>query len=86
MLRSYDNWRNTGIVQSWIIANVLGYPSQRLEARIGTSVTRGAAARDQMYLIVTTADTQKAYQTGTMDPLQIPGAKPAPALAAPATK
>lgn len=83
MLRSYDNWRSTGIVQSWIIKNILGFPSERLEARIGTQVTRGAAARDQMYLIVTTADTQKAYQTGTMDPLQIPGAKPAAPAPAP---
>jgi hypothetical protein len=72
MLRAYDRWRGSGIIHSRLV-KMAGFPSEHLEARIGTSVKRGAEARDQMYLIVTTADTKKAYETGTDEPLQVPG-------------
>ena len=68
-LRAYDKWRQDGIVKS-----VLGIPSDALEARIGTKVPRGVAARDQMYVIVLTSDTKKAYETGVDEPMQVPGA------------
>lgn len=73
LLRSYDKWRESGLVQSRIIA-AMGVPSQRLEARIGMNVKRGAEARDQMYLIVLTTSTTDAYTSGHLDPLQVPGA------------
>lgn len=69
MLRSYDSWRQKGIVQSFMVKSILGIPSERLEARIGDNVTRGAAARDQMFRIVLTEGTAEAYQTGKMKPL-----------------
>lgn len=72
-LRSYDAWREDGFVQSRVIANVLGVPSQRLEARIGMNVVRGAEARDKMYQIVLASAAKKAYETGTMEPLEVPG-------------
>lgn len=71
MLRSYDAWRQDGFVQSRIVS-AIGFPSSSLEARIGTKVSRGMDARDQMYLIVTTAGTKKAYESGEMEPLSVP--------------
>jgi len=71
MLANYDNWcKRKDIPHVWMVG---GFPSNALEARIGTSVKRGADAREQMFLIVTTKGTQEAYTTGTMDPLQVPG-------------
>jgi hypothetical protein len=74
-LRAYDKWRQDGIVRSFIVRNVLGIPSDALEARIGTTVARGQAARDQMYVIVLTSDTKKAYETGVDEPMKVPGGK-----------
>jgi hypothetical protein len=71
LLRSYDKWRNTGIFQSMIIKNVLNYPSDNLEARIGTTVVRGSSARDKMYEIVLAPQAKTAYQSGEMTPLSI---------------
>ena len=68
MLRAYDTWRQEGLVQSTVIRTI-GFPSQSLEARIGTSVKRGWEARDQMFLIVLTEDANKAYETGVDSPL-----------------
>jgi len=71
-LRAYDFWRQDGMVRSWVVSSWLGFPSQVLEARIGTTVVRGAQARDQMYLIVTTSSTKRAYESGEMEPLTVP--------------
>lgn len=71
MLRSYDNWRQDGYLQSLIVESLLGIPSQRLEARIGEVVLRGREARDKMYLIVLTEQTRDAYKSGTMAPLSV---------------
>lgn len=70
MLRGYDLWREDGYIQSEIIANILKIPSQRLEARIGSNVVRGAEAREKMYLIVLAKEAVAAYETGTMEPLK----------------
>lgn len=70
-MRAYDTWRKSGLVRSQVVAT-LGFPSENLEARVGTNVVRGVAAREQMLLIVTTSDTKKAYETGTMEPLKPP--------------
>ena len=75
MLRGYDQWRKSGLIQP-IIIRTIGFPSDALEARIGTDVKRGSAAEEQMWLIVTTTSTSQAYQTGHQDPLQVPGGKP----------
>lgn len=83
MLRAYDTWRQDGIVQSWIVSSILGIPSQRLEARVGTQVWRGAEARDKMFQIVLASQAKQAYETGTMEPLTVPQAQPKPAEASP---
>lgn len=72
MLRSYDFWRQDGLIQSFIIKAVLDVPSDALEARIGSDVARGNAARDRMYIIVLTEQAKDAYSKGIMAPLQPP--------------
>lgn len=72
MLRAYDTWRNDGFVQSWMVEHMLGVPSKRLEARIGDRMIVGADARNKMYQIVLASDAKKAYESGVMDPLQVP--------------
>lgn len=71
MLRDYDRWRTRGIFHKQLV-NMAGYPSDGLEARIGTKTVHGDAARDQMYLIVLPSQAAEAYQTGTLEPLTIP--------------
>jgi len=73
MLRSYDRWRTRGILHKALVG-MAGYPSDGLEARIGTKVVHGKDARDQMYLIVLPSDAAEAYTTGTMEPMTIPPA------------
>lgn len=73
MLRSYDAWRQKGIIQSRVIVAILGVPTERLEARIGDEVLRGSAARDKMYQIVLTEQARDAYRTNTMAPLSVNG-------------
>lgn len=73
-LRAYDTWREQGFVRSAVVS-ALGFPSHRLEARVGENVHYGLQARDKMYQIVLTKDAQKAYEDGTMDPLKVPGQK-----------
>lgn len=68
MLRAYDTYREDGLIRSSLV-NAMGFPSQGLEARIGTDVKRGHAARDQMFLIVLTEDAKNAYETGIDSPL-----------------
>lgn len=64
-LRAYDSWR-TG---SWTVRTFGGeFPSDNLEARIGTTVTRGKDARDQMYTIVLVKDSIDAYESGVLTP------------------
>jgi hypothetical protein len=79
MLRGFDKWRISGPLQKMFIG-WMGLPDNELVARIGQNKPmRGQDAEDAMWTIVTTKSTQDAYQTGTMDPLAIPGASPAPA-------
>jgi len=70
MLRSYDTWRQSGIIRSLLLKNVLQIPSTtRLIARIGTQQWKGQAALDKMYEIVLVSEAKKAYETGEMKPL-----------------
>lgn len=77
MLRDYDLWRQSGLIQSAFI-RMMGYPDNTLVARIGTDVVYGQAALDRMRTIVLTQEAINAYQTGVMDPLQVPGAPARP--------
>ena len=76
MLRGFDKWRvGSGAVNKLLIG-WMHIPDDELQARIGKTVTRGRDAEDQMWTVVTTSSTQKAYDTGTMDPLSVPSDKP----------
>ena len=70
-MRSYDVWRDTGFIKSAVV-RTLGFPSNRLEARIDETVLTGEAARQKMLQIVLTPDAKKAYENGEMDPLKVP--------------
>ena len=71
MLRAYDTWRYSGLIQSKVVS-ILGFPSQRLEARFGSNVLTGQKALDKMYELVLDSKTKEAYDDGTLDPLEIP--------------
>ena len=73
MLQSYDAWRQAGLVQSWIVESLLEIPSERLEARIGDDVVRGRDARERMFRIVLASQARDAYESGTFEPLALPG-------------
>jgi len=70
-LRVYDTWRQTGLIRRRIV-QILGFPSQNLEARVGQLAVTGEMARMKMYQIVLTSEAIEAYETGVMDPLQVP--------------
>ncbi len=69
-LRSYDAWRAQGIVRSWALGNF--FPSAHLRACIGKDCVTGQAAEVRMQDVITDSQTQKAYDTGTMQPLIAP--------------
>ena len=71
MLRAYDTWRYSGLIQSKVVS-IVGFPSQRLEARFGNNVLTGQRALDKMYELVLDSKTRQAYENGTLDPLEIP--------------
>jgi hypothetical protein len=74
-LANYDNFcKGRGFIHKFALS-FDHFPSNALEARIGKDVKKGEEARNQMYLIVVTSSTTDAYQSGHMDPLQVPGAK-----------
>lgn len=75
MLRAYETWRQSGIVKSMLI-RAMGFPSNGLKARIGDQIYFGQAALDKMYQIVLTGAVLDAYNSGTMDPLEVPTFQP----------
>lgn len=71
MLRNYDSWRARGLLRSQVIKSILGYPSERLIARIGTESWTGTTALEKMYTIVLAGEVKQAYQTGKYPPMRI---------------
>lgn len=69
ILREYDTWRNSGLIHS-LFVRILGYPSERLIARIGDVKYYGKDAEDKMYQIVLTKEGLDAYNNGVQAPLQ----------------
>ncbi len=67
-VQNYKEWKSTGIIRQWFVAKY--FPSGNLEARIGTKVYTGAAALEQIQLIVTSQGTDDAFNTGKQDPLK----------------
>ena len=71
MIRAYENWSQQGFVNSAIV-NMLGFPSEALEARIGDKTYTGKEALNRMKDIVLVKDATTAYETGEMAPLVEP--------------
>ena len=63
-IRAYEHWLNSGLVQSWVIKNVVGAPTELLEARIGNNVRYGREALSQMKVQVTSKSTSDAFESG----------------------
>ena len=67
-VQEYKTWKNTDIIRQWFVTKY--FPSGNLEARIGTRVLTGAAALEQIQLLVTSQGTDDAFNTGKQDPLK----------------
>lgn len=72
-LRKYDTWRTQGYIHSTIV-NMIGFPSQSLEAHVGDTVYTGDEALKQMKRLVQVKEATTAYETGVMTPLIEPEA------------
>jgi hypothetical protein len=64
-LREYDQWRKSGIVQSYMIQHVIGAPTDNLVVVNGSRKT-GQAAYDVMSHVITSSTTQNAFSSGTL--------------------
>jgi len=73
-IRNYEVWKNSGLVQSRIIA-AMGYPSNNLEACIGKDCIHGPDALARMKVLVTSSETNQSFQTGTDEPIDFGGKK-----------
>lgn len=67
-IRVYETWSESGLVKSQVV-NSLGFPSDRLEARVGQDVARGVDALDRMKTLVLVGEAIESYETGTTDSL-----------------
>lgn len=65
---SYENWMEQDITRSMVV-NMLGFPTDSLEAQIGTNVYHGRDALAKIKTLVLTKDTVTAYETGEVAPL-----------------
>jgi len=67
-LRSYEQWRRTGLVRNILVGSQ--FPSNNLEARIGGQVVAvGADALKQIRTLVLDAGTNTSFASGTTQPL-----------------
>ena len=66
-VQKYKQWKNTDIIRQWFVAKY--FPSDNLEARIGTTVYTGAKALEQIQLLVTSQGTDDAFNTGKQGPI-----------------
>jgi hypothetical protein len=73
ILDAYDSWRTDNFFQAKMIVWA-GFPSYRLVVRdaIDGKTYKGAAAEDQMWMIVTDTQTAESYHTKMLQPIQFP--------------
>lgn len=69
LIRDYNTWRETDIIRSFVVKNILGFPSDNLKVTVGENTFRGQDALDKISQIVLTKGAVKAYEDGTMEPL-----------------
>lgn len=70
-IRAYENWKEQGYPRSMVI-NMLGFPTETLEARVGNTVYKGEEALTYMKRLVLVDSTITAYETGKTAPLIVP--------------
>lgn len=73
----YENSRKQGFIKS-TVANVLGFPSDTLQARVDGKVFYGRTALEQIQEIVLDGTTNAAFGSGKMAPLTAPPLPAAP--------
>ena len=73
-IAAYEVWKDSGIIRPKFIS-FLGFPTNSLRAQIGKDAVYGQAALERMRVIVTTSDSQKAFETGTDTPFVTPKKK-----------
>ena len=66
-VRVYKTFMSDGLVRQFVVKNMLGFPSDNLQARIGAKVVTGKDALDQIQVIVLTTGVAENFSTGTMD-------------------
>lgn len=69
MIRDYETWRETDLINSFIIRNWVGAPTDRLKVTVDGEDFIGEAALAKISQIVLTRDAIDAYSTGEMDAL-----------------
>jgi hypothetical protein len=69
-IRTYKVWYKEGLLRGIVMQKFI--PSNNLVARIGDKVYTGKDALNMMERIITDSTTKKAYESGTLDPLQMP--------------
>lgn len=76
-VRDYTSWKDSGLIASKI-NSMVGAPSDNLEARVGAETLTGSAALKAIKRLPLTSEAQNAYETGTMDPMDLNPTTPAP--------
>lgn len=69
MIRDYDTWRESDLVNSFIIKNFLNAPTDRMKVTVGEQTFKGQDALDKISQIVLTKDAIDSYETGETDAL-----------------
>lgn len=69
MIRDYETWRETDVINSFIIRSWVGVPTDRLKVTVDGETFTGENALNKISQIVLTRDAVDAYTTGEMDAL-----------------
>lgn len=64
MIRSYDTWRSTGEWYHPLVVDYLGFPSEHLEARVGSKTLTGKEALEKMSTAIIDGQTRDIFDTG----------------------
>lgn len=73
MVQDYKNFRNADAIRSWVITTFVGSePTDALTITSGEEVLTGWDALKQIETLIKTSSVQKAYDSGTQDPLIMP--------------
>lgn len=72
LIRDYNTWRETDLIRSFVVKNVLGFPSGTLSVTDSGQTFTGQAALDKISQIVLTQGAVDAYEDGTQEPLITP--------------